>query len=145
VSTRENLPAPLGFVAPTLRNTALQHSIMCCNTQTLHVYPTKCAPMILTINSINRFLLWRRSVSCEVRTGFLYTLLMNFGLHIPQGRKSLTLLSLITSLSTHPRALGSLPTSDHCLVLLTMRGPLEAYEIKPNFIYREAENFFRIT
>jgi hypothetical protein len=42
-------------------------------------------------------------------------------------------------LSSHSvRTLGSLPTSDHSPVLLTIRGPLEADEVKHNFIYREA-------
>jgi hypothetical protein len=40
---------------------------------------------------------------------------------------------------------GSLSTSDHSTILLTIRGPLEADEIKPNFIYHEVENFFKIT
>jgi hypothetical protein len=36
-------------------------------------------------------------------------------------------------------AVSTLSTSDHYPVLLTIRGPLEADETKPNFIYREAD------
>jgi hypothetical protein len=37
------------------------------------------------------------------------------------------------------RTLGSLSTSDHNPVLLTIRGPLQADETKPNYIYRDAD------
>jgi hypothetical protein len=57
----------------------------------------------------------------------------------PAGAETLDFAILSNALSSHSvRTLGSLSTSDHSPVLLTIRGPLESDEIKPNFIYREA-------
>jgi hypothetical protein len=57
----------------------------------------------------------------------------------PAGADILHFTILSNLLSSHSgRTLGSLSTSDHNPVLLTIRGPLEPEEIKPNFIYREA-------
>jgi hypothetical protein len=57
----------------------------------------------------------------------------------PAGAEILDFAILSNVLSSHSvRTLSSLSTSDHSPVLLTIRGPLEPDEIKPNFIYREA-------
>jgi hypothetical protein len=56
----------------------------------------------------------------------------------PAGAEILDFVILSNLLSNHAvRTVGSLSTSDHSSVLLTMRGPLEADKIKPNYIYRQ--------
>jgi hypothetical protein len=72
---------------------------------------------------------------------------MHFPDRNPAGAEILHFAILSNVILSHSiRTLDSLSTSDHSPVLLTIRGPLEADEIKPNFIYREAEwNFFKIT
>jgi hypothetical protein len=58
----------------------------------------------------------------------------------PIGADILDFAIVSNVLSIHSiRTLGSLSTSDHHPVLLTIRGPLEVGETKPNFIYREAD------
>jgi exonuclease III len=57
----------------------------------------------------------------------------------PAGAEILDFAILSNIFSSHSfRTLGSLSTSDHNPVLLTIRGSLESDEIKPNFMYREA-------
>ena len=57
----------------------------------------------------------------------------------PAGAEILDFAILSNVLSRHSvRTLGSLSTSDHNPVLLSIRGPVEPDEIKQNFIYREA-------
>jgi hypothetical protein len=58
----------------------------------------------------------------------------------PIGEDILDFVILSNVLSNHSiRTLGSLSTSEHNPVLLTIRGPLQTDENKPNFMYREAD------